>query len=189
MQVSVFGFFPTALVGGAMYTALLGYACISDMRSRRIPNWLAALLGAAGMIYSVLVAGSPIRGFALSAAGLVLGLGLWLPLYAMRWLGAGDVKLFAAAGAWLGPVRTVEGAFIAALAGGVLAAVWMLRAYGVHQTAATVAQTLSSPNTIVNHPVDVKSRRAIPYGVALAVGALAAAWFPDLLSPMLYATH
>lgn len=189
MQVSVFGFTPTALVGGAAYTALLGCACVSDVRNRRIPNWLAALLGAAGMIYSVLVAGSPIRGFALSVAGLLLGLTLWLPLYAIRWLGAGDVKLFAAAGAWLGPVRTVEGAFIAAFAGGVLGAIWMLRAYGVNGTAATVAQAMSSPITVVNHPVDARSRRAIPYGVALAVGALAAAWFPDILSPMFNAAH
>jgi prepilin peptidase CpaA len=103
-------------------------------------------------------------------------------------MGAGDVKLFAAAGAWLGPMRTLDGALIAAFAGGVLAAVWMLRAYGLAGTAVAASMSVRSPKTVVNHPVDPQSHRAIPYGVALSIGAALAAWFPDMLMRVLNAT-
>lgn len=181
MRASLFTASPWSLAGGVVYTALLVFACASDVRSRRIPNRLAAPLAATGLMYSAATAASPGHGVLYGFAGLALGLALWVPFYSLRWLGAGDVKLFAAAGAWLGPVRTLEGALIAAFAGGVLAVVWMLRAYGVAGTMATASLALSSPRTAVNHPVDVKSRRAIPYGVALAIGAATAAWFPDVV--------
>jgi len=113
-----------------------------------------------------------------SISGMLVGLAVWLPLYLIRWLGAGDVKLFAAAGTWLGPTRTLEGAFIGALVGGLLAVAWMLFAYGLSGTAATAAMAIANPRKIVNHGVDVKSRRAIPYGVALAIGAMTAALLP-----------
>jgi hypothetical protein len=54
----------------------------------------------------------------------------------------------------------------------------MLFTYGVSGTAATAALAIANPRKIVNHSVDVKSRRAIPYGIALAFGAMAAALLP-----------
>lgn len=187
MKESLFSASPGALVAGVAFTAALAYACVSDVRSRRIPNRLAALLAGTGLIYSTAVAASPWDGVLHGFAGLALGLALWIPFYALKWLGAGDVKLFAAAGAWLGPARALEGALIAAFAGGVLAVIWMLRAYGVAGTAATASLAISSPKRVVNHPVDIRSRRAIPYGVALAIGAMTAAWFPELLTRMFHA--
>jgi prepilin peptidase CpaA len=188
MGTSLFAFSPTALVGGGVFSALLACACVSDVQSRRIPNWVVASLAATGVAYSV-ATGSLTHALLLSFAGLLLGLSIWLPLYALHWLGAGDVKLFAAAGAWLGPARTIEGAFIAALAGGVLAVVWMLKAYGVSGTAAVASLAVRSPRLVTNHPVDSKSRRAIPYGVALAIGAMTAAWFPSILTRMFHAAQ
>src|SRR6185437_1105332 len=151
---------------------------VSDVRRRRIPNRVAALLATAGIAYSVAASASPGRALIVSIAGSLLGLTLWLPFYVVRWLGAGDVKLFAAAGAWLGPARTLEGALVGALAGGLLAVVWMLFAYGLNGTAATAALAIGNPRRIVNHTIDMESRRAIPYGVALAIGAMAAALLP-----------
>jgi Flp pilus assembly protein protease CpaA len=49
---------------------------------------------------------------------------------------------------------------------------------GVGGTAATATMVIRNPRKIVNHSVDTKSRRAIPYGVALAIGAMAAALLP-----------
>jgi prepilin signal peptidase PulO-like enzyme (type II secretory pathway) len=65
----------------------------------------------------------------------------------------------------------------------------MLRVYGAAGTAATASLVIASPRTVANHPVDVNSRRAIPYGVALAIGAMTAAWFPDILTRMFYAAQ
>jgi len=178
MKATLFAGSTIAVVGFAIFGTLLLCACVSDVRFRRIPNSVAALLAGTGIAYSVAASATPGRALLISLGGLLFGLALWLPLYMVRWLGAGDVKLFAAAGAWLGPERTLEGALIGALAGGVLALVWMLFAYGVNGTAATAALAIANPRKIVNHSVDVKSRRAIPYGVALAFGAMAAALLP-----------
>jgi prepilin peptidase CpaA len=178
MKASLFAGSTIAVVGFAIFATLLLCACVSDVQSRRIPNRIAALLAGTGIVYSAVASANHGGALIASIAGLFLGLLLWLPLYMVRWLGAGDVKLFAAAGAWLGPTRTLEGAVIGALAGGVLAILWMLFAYGLNGTAATAAMVIGNPRKIVNHSVDTKSRRAIPYGVALAIGAMAAAVLP-----------
>ncbi len=180
MRASLFAGSIVGAVGFAIFATLLLCACVSDVQRRRIPNSVVALLGVTGVAYSVAASGAPRDALAASIGGLLLGLVLWLPLYAVRWLGAGDVKLFAAAGAWLGPARTLNGALIGALAGGLLAVVWMLFAYGPSGTVATAAMAIANPRRVVNHSVDVKSRRAIPYGVALAIGAMTAAFLPLL---------
>ena len=178
MKASLFEGSTISAAGFAIFATLLLCACVADVQHRRIPNRVAGLLAATGMAYSAVASARPGHALTVSLGGLLLGLTLWLPLYAVRWLGAGDVKLFAAAGAWLGPARTVEGALVGALAGGVLAVVWMLVAYGVSGTAATAALAIANPRKIVNRGLDVKSRRAIPYGVALAIGAMTAALLP-----------
>lgn len=178
MEASLFAGSTVSVVGFVIFATLLLCACVSDVQHRRIPNSVAGLLAVTGMAYSAAASAKPGHALIGSLSGLLLGLALWLPLYAVRWLGAGDVKLFAAAGAWLGPARTLDGALIGALAGGVLAVGWMLFAYGVNGTAATAAIAIANPRKIVNHGLDVRSRRAIPYGVALAIGALTAALLP-----------
>lgn len=178
MEASLFASSAVSVVGFVIFATLLLCACVSDVKHRRIPNSVAGLLAVTGMVYSTAASARPGHALIGSLGGLLLGLTLWVPLYAIRWLGAGDVKLFAAAGAWLGPARTLDGALIGALAGGVLAVGWMLFAYGVNGTAATAAIAIANPRKIVNHGLDVKSRRAIPYGVALAIGALTAALLP-----------
>lgn len=187
MQASLFTTSPGAFVAGTIFTILLAAACASDVRARRIPNALAASLAVAGLLYSSIAAGSPARGLLGGLAGMGLGLALWLPFYALRWLGAGDVKLFAAAAAWLGPARSIDAAFVAAIAGGVLAVGLMLWNHGLSGSTATAPLAVSSSRRFVSRPVDVQSRRAVPYGVALAIGALAAAWFPNLLTGVLHA--
>ena len=46
---------PIGAVAGAIFTLLLGAVCVSDVRSRRIPNALVASLGIAGTTYALLV--------------------------------------------------------------------------------------------------------------------------------------
>lgn len=87
----------------------------TDGRQRRIPNWLVASLAALGLAARI-ADGSPAAGL----AGLVTGFCALLPAYLVGWVGAGDVKLLAAQGLWLG----WEGALDAALLGTTMAAVW-----------------------------------------------------------------
>ena len=96
-------------------------ACVTDLRSRRVPNLLTLGAAALAFIYHSLNGGAPALLFA--ALGWGLGLLLFLPLFALRGIGGGDVKLLAALGAWLGPSMVLWVAAFAAIAGGVLALV------------------------------------------------------------------
>jgi prepilin peptidase CpaA len=99
-------------------------ACAMDLRSRRIPNILTfgAALCAVGFY---LVTEGP-RTAAFSAAGWLVGVLLFAPVFAVGGLGAGDLKLLGALGAWLGPGRALYLALFTAMAGGVMALVVMI---------------------------------------------------------------
>jgi prepilin peptidase CpaA len=121
-------------------------------------------------------------GVGYSAAGFGVGLVFWLPFWFLGWLGAGDVKLFAGAATWLGLWGAVNAAAVAALAGGVLSVAWLGWDRGIRIAveksliAMIHPRVLASPSAVVGD-----RRRLVPYGVALAVGLLASAWFPSLL--------
>lgn len=97
--------------------AALAAAAWADSRRRRIPHWPAAGL-AAGWVVAAITApgllGDPaFAGLACATVALVVGAALWR----MGWVGAGDAKLAALLGLWLGPLDFG----LALLAGGVLA--------------------------------------------------------------------
>ncbi|HYN80364.1 MAG TPA: prepilin peptidase [Gemmatimonadaceae bacterium] len=165
------------LAWGAVFTLLLVYAAYGDVRTRRIPNRLIIAVALPGILFSVAFA-SVGPGLLHSVEGFGVGLLCWLPFYIAGWLGAGDVKLFAAAGLWLGPLRTLEAAVIAALVGGVLAVVWMVVIYGMRRSASTLSLAVSLPSILATTPSPERARRTLPYGVALAIGALSAGWLP-----------
>jgi prepilin peptidase CpaA len=94
-------------------------ACLTDLRWRRIPNALTLGGAAAALVVQLMLLGPTGAGSA--AAGWAIGLALFLPIFALRGIGGGDVKLLAALGAWLGPMPAVWLAFWSAIAGGVFA--------------------------------------------------------------------
>src|SRR5688572_2362189 len=80
-------------------------ACVTDVRSRRIPNVLTFGAAAAALLFHLFVAGT--GGLQTAVGGWLVGTVLFLPFFALGGMGAGDVKLLAALGAWLGPRETV----------------------------------------------------------------------------------
>jgi prepilin peptidase CpaA len=96
-------------------------ACVTDLRSRRIPNLLTFGSAAAAVVFAAATHGW--SGAAMACAGCVVGLALFLPLFLLGGMGAGDVKLLGALGAWLGVASIVWVALYGAIAGGVLAIV------------------------------------------------------------------
>ena len=169
-----------ALVAGLVYSTILVVAAIGDLRTRRIPNKLVAVLAVAGIVYSVMRA-PLVSGLLQAGGGLLAGLACWLPFYMLGWLGAGDVKLYAAAGAWLGPARAAEGALIAALFGAVLSLIWMMKSHGVKETAQTLGLAAGTPEMLAP-PSGSGKRSTLPYGVAIAFGAIWAGWMPRILN-------
>jgi prepilin peptidase CpaA len=94
-------------------------ACVTDLKWRRIPNLLTFGASAAAFLFSIMSGGVQDLGW--SALGWIIGCGLFLPWFLLGGMGAGDVKLLAALGAWAGPSAVVWMALYAAVAGGVFA--------------------------------------------------------------------
>jgi prepilin peptidase CpaA len=101
--------------------ALLALAVRQDLREHRISNalMLAGFLGA--LVLQTLLDGA--QGLAGSLAGAGIGLLCFLPLYFSKGIGAGDVKLMAAAGAFFGPADAFIAALLSLAAGAVLAVI------------------------------------------------------------------
>lgn len=148
----------------SVYAALMLAAAVWDGTSLTIPNRLNATL-AVLFVPAALVAGlSPLE------AALCLGFGVavlavGMGLFAMNVAGGGDAKLLAAAGLWLGPQAGMSFLFWTVMAGGLLAvALIVVRRASV--PLAPVAPRWAAPLLTQGGPV--------PYGVAIAAGAIVA---------------
>ena len=169
------------IVNNAHVAALLvaAIACVTDLSSRRIPNALTIGAALAAFVFHGLTAGLTGLGFA--GAGWIVGLLLFLPLFALRGIGGGDVKLLAAFGAWLGTSLVVWSALWAAIAGGVFAlivAAW--RGY-TRQAFRNVWGMLSYWRVmgIRPHPevaLESSSSPRVPYALPMAAGLGIALW-------------
>lgn len=179
--MNVFTGSPLGLISGALFVTLMLGACISDVRSRRIPNRLVIALAVSGLVASVLSFGVA-TGLIRALSGLGVGLLVWIPFYAVRLIGAGDVKLFAAASAWLGVSGALEAALVAALLGGLLALIWMLRERGVVGSARALGLAIAAPASLMRG-ADERGPGSLrlPYGLALAGGAVVVAWWPGII--------
>jgi prepilin peptidase CpaA len=164
---------------GAVVVAVALTAVVFDLRTRRIPNLLTFGAAAAALVYAVYDGG--LSGLGLAAAGWLAGAALFFPFFALGGTGAGDVKLLAALGAWLGPIESVWMAMFAAMAGGVLGLVVAL-VHGYLRTA------LSNLWLMLMHwrvqglePVpgltlkDTTSPR-LAYAIPITIGALCTLW-------------
>ena len=109
----------------AAVVAAAGTAAAIDLRTGRIPNPLTATVAAAGFGFAVFgLTGQSMAG---ALAGAAIGFVVMLPGYIFGGTGAGDVKLLAALGTWLGPAGVVMAFLYSAIAGGVLAVAFFRR--------------------------------------------------------------
>jgi prepilin peptidase CpaA len=145
-------------------------ALVTDLRARRIPNLLSACTFLTGVGINVVQGGAMGAGYALAGAGL--GLALLLPLYAIRAMGAGDVKLVVALGALLGPRALASVAVYAALVGGLIAVVILARRRRLMFTLAEM---------FVQHVPPSRSGATAPYAVAIAGGVYLSIVLPPVI--------
>ena len=123
---------------------LLLVASISDCRSYKIPNWLTFGGSAFALIYSVFIPYSPQLGFGWSLGGFALGLSLMLPLYMLGMMGAGDVKLMAMVGAFLGMTHTLYAVLFVFVSGGLAAFVYALWHQSLMRMSGNIKRSLAS---------------------------------------------
>ncbi|UVI33568.1 A24 family peptidase [Paenibacillus spongiae] len=105
---------------------LLLIALVSDVRTMRIPNALTVPAFAAGLIYHLAVEG--MEGSVYAIVGAFTGFAPFFVLHLLKGIGAGDVKLFAALGAWIGSYSVLQTMMYAILyAGAVGLALLLMR--------------------------------------------------------------
>ena len=145
-----------------------------DLRTRRVPNALTLSLAAAGL--AVAASGIGRVSLAGSLAGLAIGVALMLPGHLFGATGAGDVKLFGASGALLGPAA-ILGAFVYTLiAGGALAIVVALRRGRLQRTLGGAVRLVATGAANAAEIEAATENNRFPYAPAIAVGALVAAF-------------
>jgi prepilin peptidase CpaA len=170
---------PTTTLQLLALLVMLGLAVVSDLRERRIPNRVTVWGAGVGLVLSALVAG----GIPTSALwGVVVALGLSLPAFALGVLGAGDAKLLAAVAAFVGLGALPSVLLYGGLAGGILGLASSI------QRGTVIPVLLNLPGTFVyvatlgrrgaRQSIQDPNARTIPYGVAIAAGAVAAWFFP-----------
>ena len=163
----------TYLVLGATICAVLGAA--SDVRAHRIPNLLNYSALALGLLAGTSLGGW--RGLLQGVTGAFIGGGVFFLFYLVKGMGAGDVKLMAAGGAWLGIQQTLVVMMASAIAGGALAIVYVVFYRRVWSTVQNIGELIRFHFTsgVRPHPElnlqDSGSVR-LPYGLAIAFGTV-----------------
>jgi prepilin peptidase CpaA len=147
----------------------LAVAVVTDVRSRRIPNWLTGAIAGAG--FGLAFGGgvvTPVQ----AALGLLTGLLLMMPGHLIGATGAGDVKLMAAVGTMLGPDLAFRAFLYSAVAGGVFAV-------AVATQRGILTTTLQDAGRLVTLPAGARQDIESParanrfaYGPAIATGTL-----------------
>ncbi|PLT44970.1 Type IV prepilin peptidase TadV/CpaA [Paenibacillus pasadenensis] len=149
---------------GAATGLLLALAFWSDIRTMRIPNALTGGFFVAGLLAHAAAEGG--AGLGQSALGAAAGFIPLALLYLLRGIGAGDVKLFAAIGAWTGAAAVLELLLYSMLAGGIGGAGYLL---AVRARRFMRARHEAPPD---NEPASRAPSR-FPFMLAVVPGALA----------------
>ncbi len=161
----------------AVLVPALAYACWNDYRLRLIPNWLTAAVAATGLAAQTLWLGLP--GLQSAALGILVGFSVLILFWLVRAMGAGDVKLMAAVGAWVGPQLILFAILTGVLVGGVLALGILVYQRRWSQTTANVGVMLTKMSSLRMAFSDYGSAKSLsrasggmPYAIPLAIGTL-----------------
>lgn len=159
----------SVVLAGAVLLAIA--AACTDLRSRRIPNWLTVPGLLIGVGANTLLGGW--SGLRASLLGAGVGLALLLPFVLLRSLGAGDWKLAGALGAFAGPAVLIDLLLGSVFVAGLMAAALVIYKHRVRETVSNIGHIVVSlvtfrlPGSRVS--LDNPDALKVPYGVALAL--------------------
>ncbi len=160
--------------------AMLLLASAFDLGQRRIPNRLLAV-GLIGALIFHLASGTPSTLLTTYLAGFGVGLLMFLPLYLLGGMAAGDVKLMATVGAFVGPALAFQSSLATYCAGGVLALVIVLarrRGRDAFANIGALLRNVSARKAGVPAAAapPAASVGGMPYAVAISAGTLVVLW-------------
>ncbi|MBI2679452.1 MAG: prepilin peptidase [Candidatus Solibacter usitatus] len=145
----------TAVAGIALAAGCA--AVVEDLWRRRVSNWTSGGALAGGLIWHWFEGGW--KGGLLALAGAATGFAIFLVFYLMNGMGGGDLKLMAAFGSLLGPRSILTAGWITAVAGALLAALFLGFRWAKRRRSAAIAPCIEAGGG------------AIPYAPAIVVGA------------------
>jgi prepilin peptidase CpaA len=156
-------------------------AAVTDVWKYRVYNALTLPLMATGLLYHTITGGLP--GLGDSALGLLIGFGSLVVLHLLGGVGAGDVKLMAGVGAWLGMKLTFYVFIASSLAAGVYAVALVVLTGRVGETLvnfqilmhrlASIGRFLGADNRLEHEVLSAdRRRRLIPFGAMVAIGII-----------------
>ncbi len=148
-----------------------------DGRQLRVPNWITFPMVLSGLAYGISTGGW--AGLSSSSWGMCVGLLCLLPLYAVGGMGAGDVKLMAGMGAWLGAAITWHAFVVSVVVGAVMAVVMVAASgrwrhhYGQFLMIWNEWVMIRNPRKLAEIAAERKPRMALlPYGIPICVGSI-----------------
>jgi len=160
---------------------ILVIAAVTDLQSRRIPNWLTLPAIPIGLIAQTMYG----DGFRASLFGACVGFIVFFVPFAIGARGAGDVKLFTAVGSFVGIHNLLVVFVLVAMLGGVAAVFVALRAGALGRVLRNTSSILLSLGrgrwSELRERSDLKrpGGMSLPYGAVIAAGALLFMWFPN----------
>ena len=156
--------------------AVAGIACVTDLRGGRIPNALTFGAAVAAVIFHATMTG--LSGVGTAGGGWLVGALVFFPFFALGGMGAGDVKLLAAIGAWLGPMPALWVGLYASVAGGVLGLVVACARGYLRTTFRNIASLFMfwwtsgigpAPGLTLDSSTSPRLAYAVPIGIGLGV--------------------
>ena len=155
--------------------AALSIATFTDLRSRKIPNWLVYPFIVVGFCVSGWTGG--LHGLGQSLGGFAVGAVLFGVLAVMGGMGMGDVKLLAGIGAWIGPSQLIVALVLTGIVGGVMAICWAIAGGFVGELLRGTGDLIfgMKERGLSPHPtlvLDNPKSRKMPYAPAIAIGTL-----------------
>ena len=168
---------PLPNIAVILLAGLVLAAGFTDLKTRRIPNWLTVSGVLSGLAVNAFLYG--FNGLGRSAAGLFLAFGIYIILYALRAMGAGDVKLMAGVGAIVGAGDWFGIFLITAVIGGISALALILWRKRTRKTFSNVGFILGEmmhfrPAYMGRDELSVNSPAAVtmPHGTVIALGSI-----------------
>ena len=158
-------------------------AAFTDIRENKIPNWLTLSSALVALLLNLSLSG--MEGLLWSFLGIFTGFSLLFLLYLWGGMGAGDVKLLSTVGAFVGPKLVFYTFIWMALIGGVLALTLIIYRRAFQQTMRNLrflifGWILRTSPAETNMTIRNQSLLKLPYGVAIALGAIMAVWLQNI---------
>ena len=159
-------------------TIVLVVAAVIDGAILKVPNWLTFPFIISGWVYWTISGG--FAGLGYSLLGTFVGMMLLLVLRNVGGMGAGDVKLLAGVGAWLGTIVTLWAFAYTAIVGGVMAAFMIMASgnwfnhYAMARQILEEWKTVRNPSKLAAIARERKpTMKLLPYGIPMAIGSIA----------------